>query len=351
MKTKQLLTILILIITICVKAQVNQADSSKTQQVVLTKKDGTEYIGAIISDDGREVLMDTRQVGKMYILKSEITSIVKVKESAEIVNGEYASTGPFTTRYAFTNNALPIVKGENYRMINLYGPEIHFAVTDNLNVGIMTTWIASPMVLALKYSFKTADSKVNFSVGTLIGTSGYIYNFRGYGGLHWVSMTLGSRKNNITFSGGYAYLQTGVLGHLLNEGVYYGAYPQGTYTKMPMIRGPVFSIAAIWKVGAKASIVFDSMFGSFTREATNTVQEVVTPGGYTYNPTTYTPPAYRYVVTKEKFMTTAFFLMPGMRFQHKERSAFQICLASVSVLSKQNSISFPLPMCSWFHKF
>jgi hypothetical protein len=50
--------------------------------------------------------------------------------------------------------------------------------------------------------------------------------------------------------------------------------------------------------------------------------------------------------------------MPGMRFQTKENRAFQISLAGVTVFGPAlenwggpNSISFPLPMCSWFYKF
>ena len=33
-------------------------------------------------------------------------------------------------------------------MIGLQGPEVHFAVSDNLSLGIMATWIASPLALA-----------------------------------------------------------------------------------------------------------------------------------------------------------------------------------------------------------
>ena len=164
MKTiKSFIALFFLLFVGIINAQTNPSDSIKTSiQSVITKHDGTEYIGTIISDDGRELLITTKALGKIYIPKSEVKSIVKEVDTKSIVYGEYQSEGAFTTRYAFTNNALPIKKGENYAMVNLYGPEVHFAVSDHLNVGIMSTWLASPLVLALKYSFKTEESKVNY---------------------------------------------------------------------------------------------------------------------------------------------------------------------------------------------
>jgi len=48
-------------------------------------------------------------------------------------------------------------------------------------------------------------------------------------------------------------------------------------------------------------------------------------------------------------------MMPGMRINRTENSAFQFSLAGVSVRQKINGIvnsySFPLPLCSWFYTF
>ena len=46
-------------------------------------------------------------------------------------------------------------------MINLYGPEVHFAVHKDFSVGVMSTWIGSPLALALKYTRGTANPKIN----------------------------------------------------------------------------------------------------------------------------------------------------------------------------------------------
>lgn len=152
------------------------------QRHVIIKNDGSEYIGRLLSDDAREVLIDTEKLGRIYIPKSDIRSIVKLDSDDKVVGGQYYSTGSFTTRYAFTTNALPIQRGENYALLNLHGPEVHFAVSDHLNVGLMSTWFGSPFIFAAKYTIATKDEKVNFSIGTLLGTSGYINSFRGFGG-------------------------------------------------------------------------------------------------------------------------------------------------------------------------
>lgn len=328
MKTNILIISLLLLLTsFSVVAQESSSDSIKNLvQSVITKHDGTEYVGTIISDDGRELLITTKALGKIYIPKSEVKSIVKEVDTKSIVYGEYQSAGPFTTRYAFTNNALPIKKGENYAMVNLYGPEVHFAVSDHLNVGIMSTWLASPLVLALKYSFKKEESKVNYSLGTMIGTSGYLNNWEGYYGLHWGSLTLGDRKNNFTCSAGYTYLQSGFTNYnvQLNRN-----------EASKLIHGPILSLAGIIKVGAKASFVFDSMISYLNHERTTSTYDLIT------NQSIYSTSQH----------TTALFFMPGMRFQNTDRKAFQVSLAGVTAFSKNDKTSFPFPMCTWFYKF
>ena len=104
-----------------------EIEEKKENLVLIIKNSGGEYIGEIISDDGREILLITKTIGKIYINKSEISSISKVEENLKTnKNGEFRASGPFTTRYYFTNNALPIKKNENYALVHVYGPESSF---------------------------------------------------------------------------------------------------------------------------------------------------------------------------------------------------------------------------------
>jgi len=314
------------------------------KQYVITRHDGFEYIGEILNDDGREILMETKTLGTLYIPKFEIKSIIELKDKKSLIYNEYQPVGPFTTRYSFTTNALPIKKGENYGMLNLYGPEAHIALTNNLNIGIMSSWIASPLILATKYSFKTEESKVNFSFGTLLGTTGYLNGFKGYGGIHWLNITIGDRKNNFTFSGGYAYLQAGILDDKPAAGVYsadeYYTASMESSKMLKMSYGPIFSFAGIYKIGAKSSFVFDSMIGYFNYEKVSEDEE-------------YDQDQQEWIHTvtrKYNAYSTALFIMPGVRFQNTDRKAFQICVAGISTFG-DSDVSFPIPMCSWFYKF
>jgi hypothetical protein len=305
------LTIIILCISLFWNVGIAQ-DPSQGQgpKYIITLKNNKVYEGYILSDDGKEMMLMTESIGKLYILKADLKSLKKIETQVEIehedkfiTGGRYLDSGPFTTRHCITTNALPIKKGENYAMTNIYGPEVHFAVTDRLNVGIMTTWIASPLALAVKYNIPTLNPKINFSVGTLAMTSGYFANFKGYGHLTFGNVTFGDRLNNITFSAGYMYFNL--------DGIF----------KMP-----VTSVAGMFKVGPKSTFIFDSMFR-------------------------YPDANLR---TKDYSKNSNFiFVSPGMRFQSSEKFAWQLSMAGMSFEAKGDTdrISFPMPFVSLFWKF
>lgn len=347
-------------------AQVVPADTNLYRVV---KYNNQEYIGRILNDDGREVLLETSSLGKIYIPKSDIQSITIIHREIDFVNDEYRGTGVFTTRYQFSTNAFPIQKHENYSLINLYGPEVHFSVSNNLSVGVMATWIASPIVLALKYTIPTKNEKLNFGFGTLLGSVGYLNKGKGYGGLHWAMATYGDRKNNVTLSLGYSYLNTGMKSgeQMYVPGTYPAVFNYGywdfaqltpiTY-KTPTIKAPILGLAGIASVGKKASFVIDMMF-MFGTKVEETHSQTV---NNMYDSSTGYPS--QTVVgeissTEKTTQSVNCLLMPGMRFQKSEHSAFQVSLAGVIGKSTIQSIgslqttrySFPVPMCTWFFKF
>jgi len=354
----------------------DQTDTTK-QLYLVTKTDGVQFYGYIVSDDGREVLLMTKSIGKIYISKGDIASIVKVSdtETEKIESGaysDYRNEGPFTTRYYLTTNALPIKKGENYAMIHLYGPEVHFAVSDNLSIGVMSSWIASPIAIATKYSF---DSKTDnhFALGTIVGSSGFLMNGSGLGGLHFATYTRGGRKSNLSFSGGYGWT---VLGSQWRK--YYGreyqvrgesAYntaskntltkligePYSTEMKRPFTGAGVFGISGIAPVGKKASFIFDGMAViapryQTTLVATQLVKDIEYP---IYDGTTKVGD-----FTVDKFeieqsgIKPTVLIMPGMRFNQAHNKAFQVVLAGVITTGTSGEVfTFPVPMVSWLRTF
>lgn len=309
------------------------SDSTDTKKLYkIVKQDGYEYIGEILQDDGREVLLLTENLGKIYIPKSEIVSITLIENPGKIKFGNFREAGPFTTRYYFTNNALPIQRGEDYAMIHLYGPEVHFALSDRFSLGIMATWIASPIGLAAKYSIPTKNERLNFSLGTIMLSSGYLFKAEGWGGLHWANMTLGDPGKNLTLSAGYGYIDLG-----------FGTQHYYETDADKLKKGPVISIAGLTPVGRKASFIFDSMIAFTQTRVYKTVYDYPNPD----------------IVLFEDGNKVSALLMPAMRFQNKENMAFQVSLSGVIEYSdvgfrfgdSATSRSFPMPMCSWLFKF
>ena len=155
-----------------------QSDTIEPEKVLVVMANGIERVGVILSDDGREILLETEALGQIYIAKADIVSITVIDDDVvEPFDGDVRLAGPFTTRYYFTTSALPIKKGEDYAMINLYGPEAHFSLSKNFSLGVMSTWIASPFIAVAKYTIPTGNENINLGIGGMFGTTGYINSF------------------------------------------------------------------------------------------------------------------------------------------------------------------------------
>jgi hypothetical protein len=326
-------------------------------KIVMVNK--LERIGEIIADDGREILLKTNSLGYIYIPKNDIISItpLRVDSTLEVYDDYIREIGSYNTRYYFTTNALPLQKNEDYAMLHVYGPEIHFSMSKRLSLGIMTTWIASPFVFAAKYSIPTKNKNVNFGFGTLLGSSGYLLQFRGYGGVHWGMLTLGNRMRNINISAGIAYLSMGTSDELIIPGRYFrenwGSINYAYISqKDPMLVNGILSIAGKTRIGKKSSFIFDSMlFFAKNDKVYENREEVdnVTPA---YVDITH--------INYQQRITTIV-LMPGIRWQTTSQNAFQLSLAGVvqhrdKVYNYDGSyeaetFSIPVPMFTWMIQF
>ena len=336
--------ILILLMTMSLRS-FSQTPQDSTSKVVVITYSGKEIIGKVLSDDGREILLNTDKAGKIYIRKDDVKSIELIKKG-DIINNEYINAGAFTTRYQITNNALPIKKGENYAMWNLYGPEVHFSVTSRLNIGVMATWIASPIALALKYTLSNKEEgKIHYSIGTLLGSSGYLYNGSKFGGLHWLSATLGNRKNNLTVSGGYGYFNSII--DIQKPGVYKNLMDIPSERSKGLTGGPLCSISGIVKIGKKTSFVFDNMF-IFSK---NTYSDMYVTYTTKFDKNGWPIYEYEYEITNKEYLDYYVLIMPGIRFQKSDDKAFQVTISNVRYERNGKMVTFPLPMCSWFRKF
>jgi hypothetical protein len=232
-----------LIITVAVNGQVDERKRS-----LVTKNDGTEYIGIILQQDAREILLLTESIGEVFIPRHEIKSIEELKEE-DYQGGKYLGENMFATRYFLTTNGLPMKKGDSYAIVQLVGAEYQLAVVENLTIGGMTSWIGVPIIGTAKYAFRLANN-LNASIGLLAGTGSWTA-WGSYGLLPFGTMTLGNNKLNLNLSAGY--LKIG--------------------TEDASTSAPLFSIAGLARLSDKVSFVGDSFI-----YAKDEVVAIVVPG-------------------------------------------------------------------------
>jgi hypothetical protein len=258
---------------------------------VITKNDGTEYIGKILSQDEREVLIETKELGRIVIPKHEIRSITEVKEGELDRSGKYIAEEPFPTRHFITTNGIPLKQGESYMLWNWYGPDFQIGLSDKFSLGFMTTWVASPLAITAKYSMRLGE-KVNLGLGAILGTFSWLQADQALM-VPFSSLTVGTRRSNISLSTGYgAFFSGGDVGGRL-----------------------VFSVGAMTALNSKISFVFDS---------------IILPS---------------ISVSSDGFML----LLPGFRWHTGIDKAFQF---GFGVLAFDDEVvSLPIPMVQWYRKF
>jgi hypothetical protein len=223
-----------------------QEDSTKTKpdKMLVIKNDGVKYVGYILEDDGREILMETESVGKIYIPKLLIKSISKYtpeeikedvkpdpnewpeheeKEKEEMSyeewrgnrwrdrffqdEEEYEFKNYTSTKYIQTDNAYPLRKGEAFVKFMPVGLEAQIPVTKNWSVGAVSTYLGAPFALKSKLSFPLADSSflaLDINYGTMAFGGIMDVDERNGGGYASLTYTFGDRQRNFSVRMGYA---------------------------------------------------------------------------------------------------------------------------------------------------
>lgn len=297
---------------------------------VVVKNDGTRYYGYILSQDAREVLIDTQEIGQVFIPRHEIREIRQIASRELDEKGYYVPGEVFSTRYFITTNGLPVQKGENYILWNLYGPDFQFGVSDNLGVGIMTSWVGYPIVGSAKYSMPLSKDW-NLGLGLLLGTGSWAMPDLGLA-LPFAAITYGNRIMNFTFSAGY--------GGLWYKEEQYN-WPSDTYTEDRVSEGNVLlSFAGMLKVSRTLSLVFDT----FIMPRSGTYETIYYNGYYDDQTGQY---HHTEQVETHKRGNIAL-ILPGLRFQTRPEAAFQVGFAGLR--ADGETMALPIPMLQWFRK-
>jgi hypothetical protein len=316
----------------CIQAQ-NLADTLTVKHKVI-KQNGVAFIGKIISQDAREILIESQEMGLVYVPKHEVKEVVELKQGEKPITG-----GLFATRYFLTTNGFSIKKGDNYVQWNLFGPDFQFGIADNMGVGIMTSWVGMPVIGTFKYTFKLGEGLCG-GVGLLGGTGSWAYPEYGLL-LPFGYLTLGNRVNNINASAGYGALFLERTEYtIINTPTEYSVNSYEEKQVGDSEGRPLVSIACMFRLNNKFSFVFDSFIMLAGRERTR--QELQT----SYNETDYKT-RYSLVNVTEKGKPLVV-LSPGLRFQANENSSFQFGFTGLHVDGE--FVPVPIPMVQWFRK-
>ncbi len=319
-------------------ATAQEAISKDSLIYKVIKHNGVAFTGRILSQDAREVLVDSQEIGQVFVPRHEIKEIQRLEVGEKPITG-----GLFSTRYFLTTNGFPIKKGDNYVQWNLFGPDFQFGVADNLSLGIMTSWVGIPIVGTAKYS-RNLGNNLCGGIGLLAGTGSWAFPEFGLA-LPFGFISAGTRVNNVNFSAGYGmlfYETTEYTYQIVNTPTEWStnSYTQTERTFNESEGRPLLSIAGMFRLNSKFSFVFDSfiMLKGKPREYTY-LRESWQEGSYmvTYYLEKETNPGYALIV-----------LAPGLRFQATEHSSFQFGFTGLRF--EGEFVPVPIPMVQWFRR-
>lgn len=215
------LILFILLIAGFSKSQELFSQEDSTKIVVLTKNDGGSYTGVIISDDGREIFMDSKEVGKIYIPKHLIKSIESADYDAadktqKEINKEEPKTeievDPFhdgelnyknftSTKYIQSDNAFPLRPGEAFLKVMPIGLEVQIPLKPKWSIGAMSSFGGAPVVLKTKLSFpvfKSSYFSLDAAYGSMMFGGLFDAGITEGGGYFNTGFSFGDRTNNFT---------------------------------------------------------------------------------------------------------------------------------------------------------
>lgn len=183
-------------------------DDSKL--VKIETMDGNEFVGTISSEDSETLVLKTKNLGKIKILRKDIKTQVNVNEE-QLKDGVLWTENPQETRYFWAPNAYGLRKGEGYyQNIYVFWNQASYGLTDKITIGggIIPTFLfgaATPVFLTPKISIPIVKDKLNIGGGMLLGTViGDVPDDVSFGIAYGLS-TFGSRDSNISISLGYGY--------------------------------------------------------------------------------------------------------------------------------------------------
>ena len=218
---------------------------SDNQYCQLTTNDGKTFTGLILSQNDKEITIETESLSNVTIANNKISSI-KMFKKEQIVNGKYFFLNPHPTRYFFGPSAIPLEKGESYYQ-NAYilANSVQTGITDHFSIG---GGIVIPFLFFVtpKVGFKVAE-KVHIGAGILAATT--VSSNIPFGiGVAYGSVTFGSKENNFTINAGWGAVKQENYNNQTN-----------TYKRAwELSKKPMFTFSGMLRVAPKCSLISEN---------------------------------------------------------------------------------------------
>lgn len=204
--TQTLIMVLLALFPFLSFSQNDSVPETVNQKYIIITSDGGEHIGTIISDDGREIKLNTDKKGIIFIPKYTIKTMEKVNDN-NVLNGEYLFENPHASRYFYTPTGFALKKGTGY-VQTIWGFYYHlqYGITDNFSLGVATTFIGMPITITPKYTFDLKDN-LKLAIGAQVGALTWLsMEENPLLGIGYASITSGTKENNVTLGAGYSFI-------------------------------------------------------------------------------------------------------------------------------------------------
>jgi hypothetical protein len=176
--------------------------------------DDNEYVGTITFQDSMLVRINTEKLGEITLKRKDISSMTVVKKG-QLVDGDYWSDNPQSSRYMWAPNGYGLKKGEGYyQNIWVVFNQVSVGLTNNFSMGVgtMPTFLLGqseiPVWLAPKLSIPVAEN-VNVGLGVL-GFSVLGVEDMPWTGLLYGTATFGTTDRNISAGIGYGFVESDI---------------------------------------------------------------------------------------------------------------------------------------------
>lgn len=246
-----------LVACLCMWTCTLMAQTDSTRYVCITLQSGIMRCGTLTMDDGREVTLETSDMGKLIVPKADILSMVDAEPgkrgttvmdplSERMVDD---SRSLQATRYFFAPSAHSLKEGEGYGSFSLLtGGNVSYGLGENTIGGLSASWLGYG--LNVKHSVNI-NEKTRFSFGALgqlnwSGISGN--NGAGYVFFPFVNVTSGDENNHVTLG----------FGRLGGQRVSMNFITDGVTTDP--IKSPMINLSGCAKVGRRAWLISENYF-------------------------------------------------------------------------------------------